>query len=70
MKILIVSAMLAMLAPAFADNIKVATFNTESETSSGDTQPVKVAETFSQISGKDVWGLHEVEDEAATELYM
>lgn len=53
-------------APTQAAEIRIATFNTESD---DDTEPQKVAETIRSIHGVDIWGLQEVEGEDAIELY-
>ncbi|MBL4790448.1 MAG: hypothetical protein JKY60_15875 [Kordiimonadaceae bacterium] len=52
---LLLGALIAFASPGLADTVKIATFNTESETATGDTQPAKVAETFELIKGIDVW---------------
>lgn len=52
---------------AQAAEIKIATFNTESD---ADTQPAKVGETIKEIDGVDIWALQEVENEAALQTYM
>lgn len=49
-----------------AAEIRIATFNTESD---GDTEPDKVAETIRDVSGVDIWGLQEVESEEALRVY-
>ena len=64
---LIVIIMIAfIIAPAPAAEIRIATFNTESDK---DTEPQKVAETLRSIQGVDIWGLQEVESEEALRLY-
>ncbi len=54
------------IAPAQAEEIKIATFNTES---GGNTQSVLVAETITSVDGVDIWGLQEVESENALVRY-
>ena len=49
-----------------AAEIKIATFNTESD---ADTQPLKVAETIRDVSGVDIWAMQEVESEEALRVY-
>lgn len=63
--ILAVLACLAM-GTAQAVEIKIATFNTESDT---DTQPAKVAETIRKVAGVDIWAFQEVEGEDALKVY-
>lgn len=51
---------------AQAAEIRIATFNTESD---DDTQPIKVAETIGKLPNVDIWALQEVEDEEALQTY-
>ena len=51
---------------AAARNVKLATFNTESDY---DTTPYRVAETMESIQGVDIWALQEVESPEAASLY-
>jgi len=64
--ILLAVFLLASVAAADAAEIRVATFNTESD---DDTQPVKVAETIRGVYGVDIWALQEVESEDALKIY-
>ena len=51
---------------AQAAEIRIATFNTESD---ADTQPLKVAETIRNVSGVDIWALQEVESGEVLRVY-
>lgn len=64
----IVLALAACLLASFAQaaDIRIATFNTESD---DDTQPAKVAETIGKLPNVDIWALQEVEDEEALKKY-
>lgn len=54
------------LHPAAANELRLVTFNTESD---ADTRPEKVGETMRSVRGADVWALQEVEDAAALRVY-
>ena len=48
-----------LIGAAQAADIRIATFNTESD---DDTQPAKVAETIGKLPNVDIWALQEGED--------
>jgi endonuclease/exonuclease/phosphatase family metal-dependent hydrolase len=56
-----------LIGAAQAADIRIATFNTESD---DDTQPAKVAETIGKLPNVDIWALQEVEGEDALKLYL
>lgn len=60
-------AFLLIQTPAEAAEVKIATFNTESDL---DTDPTKVAETISEVQGVDIWALQEVQGLPAIEKYL
>ncbi|MFK4488890.1 endonuclease/exonuclease/phosphatase family protein [Bradyrhizobium sp. USDA 336] len=66
MRWIILFAALFVSSAASAFDIRVATFNTESD---DDTQPARVAETIGQVTNVDIWALQEVEDYEAMKLY-
>ena len=63
---MVIFIFMSIIGPAQATEIRIATFNTESD---ADTNPMKVAETIRSIDGVDIWGLQEVESEDALKLY-
>ena len=62
----VVAVTATALWPAQAAEIRIGTFNTESDP---DTSPVMVAETIREIRGVDIWALQEVESPVALEHY-
>ena len=56
-----------LIGAAQAADIRIATFNTESD---DDTQPAKVAETIGKLPNVDIWALQEVEGDDALKLYL
>lgn len=64
--VVLVVVVLLMAGAVQGAEIKIATFNTESDE---DTQPEKVAETIREVNGVDIWALQEVESKQALRLY-
>src|SRR4051812_42503777 len=65
-RLLLALGVLLVVGAAHAADVRVATFNTESD---DDTLPAKVAETIRELPNVDIWALQEVEDEDALKIY-
>lgn len=67
MRILFAAALVAISSALSATEIKIVTYNTESD---DDTSWSNVAADIGSISGVDIWGLQEVEGQAALDTYL
>lgn len=67
MRILLIAAMLAVSPALLATEIKIATYNTESD---DDTNWTNVAADIDSIEGIDIWGLQEVEGPNALDTFL
>src|SRR5829696_5580914 len=65
LRVVFLAAALLASETALAIEIRIATFNTESE----GAKPEKVAETIRDVSGVAIWAFQEVESEDALKLY-
>lgn len=67
MRFMLLASLMAISPDLLATEIKIATYNTESD---DDTNWPTVAADIGSISGIDIWGLQEVEGQGALDTYL